>query len=101
MAFIRQRIYTMRKSKTKIGLFYKFLYDGRIFDFSEVFDAAKQSNLDVDAYIKKAGIIVVDEKGLPIPPAVLKKYKTPNGKIVDGSVLLQKYGNRFYKLWTM
>lgn len=64
----------------------KYLYNGKIFDFSDVFDAAKQSNLDVDAYIKKAGIEEVDEEGLPIPLAILKKYKTPNGKIVDGSI---------------
>jgi hypothetical protein len=76
----------------------KYLYKRKIFDFSDVFDAAKQSNLEVDDYIKKAGITVVDEKGLSMLPDLLKKYKTPNGKVVEGSVLLQKYGDRFYKL---
>ncbi len=76
----------------------KYLYDGKIFDFSQVFQAAKQSRLEIDTYIKKAGVIVVDEEGLPIPTALLKQYKTPNGKVVDGTVLLQKYGSRFYKL---
>ena len=88
----------LRKWMFLLFLKNKYLYDGKIFDFSNVFDAAKQSNLNIDAYMKKAGIITVDEEGLPIPPAILKKYKTPNGKIVDGSVLLQKYRSRFYKL---
>ena len=42
--------------------------------------------------------MVIDEEGLPISRAILKKYKTPNGKIVDESVLRKKYGNRFDEL---
>jgi len=76
----------------------KYLYNGKIFDFADIQDAAKQSHLDVEAYIKKAGIVVIDEEGLPISRAILKKYKTPNGKIVDESVLRKKYGNRFDEL---
>lgn len=76
----------------------KYLYNGKTFDFADILDAAKQSNLDVDTYIKKAGIIVFDAEGVPIPKTILKKYITPNGKIVDESVLRQKYGSRFNEL---
>lgn len=76
----------------------KYLYNGKTFDFADVLDAAKQSNLDVDSYIEKAGIVVFDEEGFPIPKTILKKYKTPNGTIVDESVLRQKYGSRFNEL---
>ncbi len=44
----------------------RYLYKGKLFRFKDIQDAAKQSNLDMDSYIKKARIVVIDENGLPI-----------------------------------
>jgi hypothetical protein len=40
----------------------KYLYKGKIVDFGDIVDAAKQSNFDVDSYIKKADIVALDEE---------------------------------------
>ncbi len=39
----------------------KYLYNGTLIEESDVMEAAKQSNVDVDTYIKKAGISAIDD----------------------------------------
>lgn len=55
------------------SLKYKYIYKGKLYDFSDILEAAKQSKLYVGSYIQKTGILVIDEESYPIPRSAINE----------------------------